>query len=308
MNATKVILDTDPGVDDAMAILFASQHAGIELVGLTSVFGNVTTDVATRNALVLAELTGQHIPVARGADVPLVQTPQPVADFVHGKQGFGSMPAQTPTAQPIDQSAARFICDMADQHAGELVLCPVGPLTNIAQALTLDPSITSKVEHVVVMGGSIKAGGNATPYAEANMWQDPHAAAQVFQADWNVKMVGLDVTHQVLCIPPEFDELAEKAPVIGGFLNEASQFYFRFHEKHDGIFGCHMHDPSAVIAILHPELFQTQALSLDVVKDGERVGETIADPNVSGNGVECAMQVDSESVKRIFLDTIAASF
>ncbi len=307
MAPQKLIIDTDPGVDDAMAILFACAHADLDLVGLTSVFGNVTVDVATRNALVLAELAKVDVPVAHGAAGPLHQTPRPVAAEVHGAEGFGHVPPITPASAPDGRSAAEFICDMVSAHPGEIVLCPIGPLTNLAEALKLDPEIASKVRSVTVMGGSVWARGNASPHAEANIWQDPHAAETVFAASWPVTLVGLDVTHKVICTNTQFADLAEAAPTHGGFLNEISQFYFRFHDEVDGFYGCYMHDPSAVISILHPELFTTASHPVKVVLEGDEAGRTIITEEDGRPAVNVCREVNAERVKDVFLTTVAAA-
>ena len=274
MTRHKVIIDTDPGVDDAMAILYAHLDPRIELVGLTSIFGNVTIEIATRNALALAELAGADIPVAHGAERPMVQDPREVAWFVHGHEGFGDVPPMSPQNTADGRPAHEFICDVVNANPGEIVLCPVGPLTNIALALEHDPTIADKVKSVTVMGGSLEEGGNVTSFAEANIWQDPHAAETVFSANWDVTMIGLDVTHQVVCTPEDFAELSAVAPKLGGFLNDAAQFYFDFHAKENGIRGCHMHDPAAVISIVSPELFSTTAVPIDTVCSGEQIGRT----------------------------------
>lgn len=304
----KVIIDTDPGIDDAMAVLFACLCPDIELVGLTSIFGNVTTDIATRNALALAEIARCDLPVARGADAPLQQKPRPVAWDVHGREGFGDVAPVTPAGKPVDETAAEFICRTVSENPGEIVLCPVGPLTNLARALQLDPTIAGKVKSVTVMGGSLDAGGNITETSEANIWQDPHAADMVFAADWDVTMVGLDVTHQIKCTPGDFAGLAGPAPVIGGFLNEAVQFYFEFHRRVDGFNGCYMHDPSAVISIVRPDLFGVEREPLGVIVDGEEAGRTI---RVAGSGrpaTSVCRQIDVDAVRKVFLRTISDGF
>ena len=304
MKTHKVLIDTDPGVDDAMAIIYAHLEPEIELVGLTSIFGNVTIDIATRNALALVEMTGAAIPVAHGASRPLVQEPKEVAWEVHGKEGFGDVPPMTPSIAANPSSAHAFICDMVNRYPGEIVLCPVGPLTNIAMALKHDPSIADKVKSVTVMGGSLDEGGNVTPHAEANIWQDPHAAEIVFSASWDVTMIGLDVTHQVVCTPEDFAALSLDAPKLGGFLNDAAQFYFDFHAKENGIRGCHMHDPAAVISIVRPELFTTEAVPLDTVPEGEQIGRTKRSEDGAKPAVNVAKGIDSNGVKSQFLDTI----
>ena len=308
MAAQKVIIDTDPGIDDAMAILLACVHDDVDLIGLTTIFGNVTTDVATRNALRLAELAGQEIPVARGAEAPLKLPARPVAAEVHGREGFGHVPPARPGASPVGRSAAEFICETVSAHPGEIVLCPIGPLTNLALALQHDPSIAHKVKSVTVMGGSVAEGGNVTEHAEANIWQDPHAAEIVFAAPWDVTLVGLDVTHKVICDAEDFAGLTEPAPRVGGFLNDAVQFYLDFHHAHLGYRACHMHDPTAVISILRPDLFLIEENRLAVALDGHEVGRTVVSGEAGRNPTRVCMGVDDEAVRAMFLSTIRSSF
>lgn len=304
----KIIIDTDPGIDDAMAVLFACLCPDIELVGLTSIFGNVTTDIATRNALALVEMAHCDVPVARGADTPVQQSAKPVAWDVHGRQGFGDVAAITPTGRPVDETAAEFICRTVSENPGEIVLCPVGPLTNLARALQLDPSIAGKVKSVTVMGGSLDAGGNITETSEANIWQDPHAADTVFAAGWDVTMVGLDVTHQIKCTPEDFAGLVRPSPVLGGFLNEAVQHYFEFHRNVDGFDGCYMHDPSAVVSIVRPDLFAVEREPLRAIVEGEETGRTVRAAGSGRSATSVCMQVDVDAVRNLFLETISVGF
>ena len=175
-------------------------------------------------------------------------------------------------------------------------------------ALELDPGIVSKVKGVTVMGGSLEEGGNVTPHAEANIWQDPHAADQVFSASWPVKLVGLDVTHQVICEPEHFAQLSRSAPVLGKFLNDAAQYYFEFHKRENGFHGCHMHDPTAVISIIRPELFSLDPIPLEVIVEGEMLGQTYRSSANGRPAVEVCMGIDDAEVRRLFLDTIGSSF
>lgn len=304
MQKQRVIIDTDPGIDDAMAINFAHLEPSIELVGLTSIFGNVTTKIATRNALALTEMMGVDVPVAHGAEKPLIQGQKEVAWEVHGREGFGDIPAFSPDKQALDEPAHEFICRMINQHPGEITLCPVGPLTNIAKALQHDPTIVDKVKSVTVMGGSLRAGGNVTAHAEANIWQDPHAADIVFGASWPMRMIGLDVTGKIICTPGEFASLAANSPILGNFLNEAAQYYFSFYKKSVGIDGCQMHDPSAVISIINPDFFTFEPTRLTVVEDGVKAGQTV----LTGDGerplVEVATDCDANAVRNLFLEVI----
>jgi len=305
--AQKIIIDTDPGIDDAMAIHMAFADPRIEIVGLTTIFGNVTTRQATRNALYLAQMAHHPAVVAHGADRPLTRDPHPPADFVHGPEGFGNLPAAVPgrTADPRD--AARFLCESCAAAPGEIIICAVGPLTNLAAALALDPGITRTAARVVVMGGSAARHGNVSDCAEANIWNDPHAADAVFAADWDVTMVGLDVTEKTRCAPADFADLAERSPIIGGFLQDATGFYFDFHEAKTGERICFMHDPSAIMAITDPALFGFDNVPISVVCDGEEIGRTVPDPGNGRRPVQVAMRVDSDAARRCFMNIVAGA-
>ena len=303
----KIMIDTDPGIDDAMAIHLAFAHPDLDVVGLTSIFGNVHVDRATRNALHLVEMAGASCPVAEGAAEPLAQPLQPPGYFVHGPEGFGDLPAPMPRAVPDPRAAARFIVDIVNANPGEITLCPVGPLTNIALALRLDPSIAAKAQRVVIMGGAVDCPGNVTQHAEANIWHDPHAAAEVFAAKWPMTLVGLDVTEKSRCTPADFDRVARSAPVIGGFLNGAVPFYFEWHRKKNVFDGCFLHDPSAVLAIADPSLFVIRSVPIRVVTDGEEIGRTVADPNCGHRPVEVCVDVESARVRELFLGHLGAA-
>lgn len=303
----KLIIDTDPGIDDAMAILFAAASPDIHLVGMTTIFGNVGTATATRNALLLAELAGASIPVSRGADAPLRIDPHPIADFVHGVEGFGTVSVTAPRGAPSPLSAARHLVEACRADPGAVTICAIGPLTNLALALELDPGIRDNVAGVIVMGGSIRAGGNVTPHAEANIWHDPHAASRVFKAGWPLTMVGLDVTEKILCHRSDFAALAERSAGFGGFLDEAAQFYFDFYERDVGLTGCHLHDPTAIVAAVRPDLFEFETMPVEVGLDGERIAETRPSGKADGPKTRCALGVDADAVKKLFFETIAVT-
>lgn len=307
MGKSQILIDTDPGIDDAMAIIYAQLDQDIELVGLTTIFGNVTTDIATRNALALVEMIGSDIPVSRGAEKPLVQTPHAPSANVHGAEGFGTVPAFQPTLNAVDEPAHEFICRMINENPGEIVLCPIGPFTNIALAYQHDPSIVDKVKSVTVMGGSLRAGGNVTEFAEANIWHDPHAAEIVFGAGWPIHMIGLDVTQQIVCTPDEFSILGDSAPRLGGFLNDAAQYYFKFYKEFAGLTGCQMHDPSAIISISRPELFSFESVPVSVCVDGPKAGQTILTNGDRRPLVHVATGCESDKIRKVFLDSIKSS-
>jgi inosine-uridine nucleoside N-ribohydrolase len=300
----KILIDTDPGIDDAMAIHLAFAHPGLEVLGLTSIFGNVSVDKATRNALRLVEMAGADCPVAAGAAAPLVRPAAPPGYHVHGDEGFGVAPAEPPRGRPHTLSAAEFIVEMVRKHPRELTLVPIGPLTNIARALRADPSIAERVRGVVLMGGAIERRGNVTEWAEANIWHDPHAAAEVLAADWPVTLVGLDVTERTRCGPMDFARIADHSPAIGGFLNEAVQFYFAWHRKKGVTDGCFLHDPSAVLAVAEPALFETRGVPVRVVAEGEQIGRTLADPEAGTPPVRVCTSVDAESLHERFLSVL----
>ncbi|MGB7318305.1 MAG: nucleoside hydrolase [Planktotalea sp.] len=304
-NPIKLIIDTDPGIDDAMAIFYAAAAADIDLLGLTTIFGNVTVSQATRNALRLLEWAGLHdVPVAQGAAKPRALPPFAPSHNVHGSEGFGDMPAETPKGKAIAESAAEFLTRMAREHRGELVLCPIGPLTNIADALDLDPEFATNVARIVLMGGSLEEGGNITPHAEANIYHDPHAAERVFASGARIEMVGLDVTHRILCTAQDFNTMEAAAPRLGGMINKMSRFYLHFYTtvgKHDG---CSLHDPAAVIACTHPELFTPRAVPITVACEGETSGATlIATDGRATSQVFVATRADA--VKQQYMDVMA---
>ena len=300
---TKLLIDTDPGVDDAMAIFYAAADPAIELVGLTTICGNVPTWMATRNALRLVEAAGLGVPVAGGAAKPQTIPMFEPAHFVHGDEGFGTLPAKAPMGAKIDEPAAEFLVRMAREHKGELVLCPVGPFTNIAAAMRLDPEFATNCKRIVVMGGSLHAGGNITDHAEANVYHDPHAANDVFASGADILMIGLDVTDRILCSRDDFRDLAAKAPKLGGMLAEMSDFYMDFYLKVRGLDGCALHDPAAVIACVAPELFETERVGISVDLDGETIGRTVA--NSDHPPIEVAVGGDLAGVRTRFLETIA---
>jgi inosine-uridine nucleoside N-ribohydrolase len=318
----KVIFDTDPGVDDAMALCFALAHPRIELLGITTVYGNVTVDQATTNALYLTQLAGCDIPVAQGAGKPLVKRGEAPPDFIHGADGLGNLPSRSPAsrAQADRRSAAQFIVDCARAQPGQITLVPVGPLTNIAEALQLEPQLPELVKNIVLMGGSIKEGGNVSPVAEANIWNDPHAADDVFTAGFDLAMVGLDVTYNVVVPVSLFEQLAvhHKHPLLDTLLY-AVRFYAKFYatrypdlKTNPGCFG---HDVLAFIALLHPELFSFTQGRLRCVSEGIAQGQTILHDRLAidfpqeGFGPQvplsrAAIAVNVPSVIKVFKDTL----
>jgi len=279
--ARKVIFDTDPGVDDAMALYYALAHPGIEVVGITTTFGNVMVEQATANALYLCGLAGRHIPVAQGAAKPLVKRAEPPPDFIHGGDGLGNLPPRLALGGQADaRPAAQFIVEMARQFPGEITLVAVGPLGNLAAALQLDPGLPQRVREVILMGGTVLESGNVSPVAEANIWNDPHAADAVFTAGWDLTMVGLDVTHQVILPLALFQQVADhQMHRATDALLHAVKFYSAFYSQHDAqvgqVNGCYGHDVLAFVMLTHPELFTLQRGRVRVAVDGLAQGQTM---------------------------------
>lgn len=278
---TKVIFDTDPGVDDAMALCYALAHPSIEVVGITTTFGNVSVEQAATNALYLCALAGHSVPVTRGAPHPLFKKAEAPPDFIHGADGLGNLPHRLATVGTLDpRSSAEFIVSTVRQHPGEITLVAVGPLGNLALALQRDPELPRLVREVILMGGTVLEAGNVSPVAEANVWSDPHAADAVFTAGWPLTMVGLDVTHQVILPASLFRSLAQYHghPAMDT-LSHAVDFYSNFYsEREDAIrpiHGCFGHDVLAFLVLTNPELFTLQEGRVRVAVDGLAQGQTM---------------------------------
>lgn len=275
----KIILDTDPGIDDAMAILFAEAHPDVELMGITTVYGNATIDNATHNALYLKQKFGMNAIVAKGADKPLIKAPVGATVVVHGEEGFGDVKAPSSlNVTAIDKPAYQYIIDSVREQPGEIILVAVGPLTNLALALEADPEIVHLVKEVVVMGGAFGENdhrGNVTPYAEANIHDDPHAADKVFTASWPVVIIGLDVTEESFFTGQYLDQLRDDAGEVGQFIWDVSRYYLKFYSEKVGMDGCHVHDPSAIAYVIDPTLFNLRCGAVRVVTDGPAEGMTI---------------------------------
>ena len=225
----KIVIDTDPGVDDSLAIFVALNSPELEVLGLTTIFGNAVTTTCTENALRLLEIAERtDVPVIEGAKVPLNGNFRGAASFVHGDNGQGNAALSSPITKPLDVDAVTFLKEIIETNPNEITLVPVGPLTNIANLLTIHEGIDSKIKEIVLMGGNAQSPGNATPTAEANILNDPEAADVVFSAQCEITMVGLDVTNNVF-----MNE--EQVVTLGSFDNDKSKhigkinpFYFDF--------------------------------------------------------------------------------
>ena len=254
--ATPIIIDCDPGHDDAMALLLAFASPEVDLVAVTTVHGNTSLANTTVNALKILELAGRtEVPVARGADRPLTREPQ-VGEHVHGASGLDGPDLPEPTMTIVEPHAVDFLAGTLRAAQTPITLIPTGPLTNIALLLAQHPDVADKIERIVLMGGSI-AEGNVTPAAEFNIWVDPEAAARVFASGIDTTMVGLDVTHQALMTADHADAL-RAAGRVGEVVAELWAFYHQHHIRVYDFAGTPVHDALAVAHVIDPGLLQTE--------------------------------------------------
>ena len=277
----KVIFDTDPGIDDAMALLFLHRHPQIDLIGITTVFGNAPIDLTTRNALFLSQEWGMSAPVAQGAGVTFDPS-RPEGHwptFIHGENGLGDIEIPEAISVTADgRPAWQFIIDTVRAQPGEVTLVAVGRMTNLALALKADPDIAALVKDVVVMGGAFELNGNVSPAAEANIHGDPEAADLVFTAPWRVTVVGLDVTLKTVMTSGYLAEMAAVGDEAVKLLSDISQFYIDFYKHRVGD-GMVIHDSCACVYVVAPELFQTRSGPIRVVCGGIADGQTIQKPD-----------------------------
>ena len=297
-----IILDTDPGIDDAMALFLALRSPEIEVIGLTTVFGNSTVAATTRNALNLLHVAGRpDIPVAQGAAQPLVIPLAKTGEFVHGQDAMGDIgwtDVLDPALKPIDKPAAQFIVEQVMARPGQITLVAIGPLTNLALALQLEPRIAQAARGVVIMGGSVVAPGNVSPTAEANIYHDPHAAELVFGAGWPLTMAGLDVTTAVRMDEASFAALRDAGTPIGRFIGQIAPRYQQFHRERYGYKNgaVDVHDPSAIAYLIDPTLFTGYQWRMVIPVEGPARGTTIADRRghfLDTPPVNCLMAVDA---------------
>jgi inosine-uridine nucleoside N-ribohydrolase len=249
--ATPILLDCDPGHDDAIALLLALASPELELLGVTTVAGNQTLEKTTANAIRVLDFVGRDdVPVAAGSAAPLVREPF-VAAYVHGETGLDGPDLPPPSREPLQQHAVDFLAEQIRARKGAVTLVPTGPLTNVALLLALHPD--ARPERIVLMGGAI-AEGNVTPAAEFNIWADPEAAARVFASGIDLTMIGLDVTHKALFTPAHEQRLERR---VGEMVRALLQFYGAFHRRHYGWDGSPIHDAVAIAHVARPDLLET---------------------------------------------------
>jgi len=255
----QIIIDTDPGQDDAIALLLAAASPELDLLGVTTVAGNVPLALTTLNARKVLELAGRRdLPVCAGADRPL-DGPLVTAEHVHGDTGLNGVELPEPTLPLDPRHAADFIVQTLRERApGTVTLCPLGPLTNIALALRRAPDIAPRIRRIVLMGGGFFEGGNVTPAAEFNLYVDPQAAHEVFSSGVPITMAPLDVTHEALTTATRIAALRALPNRVGAVVAAWMEFFERYDEQKYGQDGGPLHDPCVIAWLLAPELFQSR--------------------------------------------------
>ncbi len=279
MIATPIVIDTDPGQDDAVAILAAlASPEDLDVLAITAVAGNVPLERTLTNALTLVELAGRDdVPVYRGSVRPMVNE-LVTAEYVHGPTGIDGANLPSPTLQPADGHAVDYLVDLLRSTTRPVTLCTLGPLTNVALALVKEPAIVSNVERLVMMGGGFFEGGNRTPAAEFNILVDPHAAHVVFTSGIPIVMMPLDVTHQAITTPDRVQRFADLGTAAGSAAAGMLGFFERYDRQRYGTDGGPLHDPTVIAYLLEPAIFEGKDVFVEIViAPGPTQGMTIVD-------------------------------
>lgn len=278
MTPKRILIDTDPGIDDSLAILLALASPELSLEGLTVIHGNCSTAQGTVNALSVLELAhSSRIPVARGCDLPLVQ-PSLLAPETHGGTGLGYARLPTPKKATDRQHAVDFLIEKLLAAPGEITLVAIAPLTNLAMAIRREPRVVGAVKEVISMGGAIRHPGNTTPLAEFNVYVDPHAAHIVYHSGIPLTLVPLDVTYQCILTPQDVARLQKTQSPITRFIADSTRFYMEFHDEYQQIEGCVINDPLALALTFAPGLCDYEEHYVDVdISGGISMGKTLAD-------------------------------
>ncbi|WBL34447.1 nucleoside hydrolase [Sinirhodobacter sp. HNIBRBA609] len=275
----KIIIDTDPGQDDAVALLLALASPELEVLGITCVAGNVPLALTTRNARVVCELAGKtEVKIFAGCDRPM-QRALVTAEYVHGKTGLDGIALPDPTMALQDAHAVDFIIEtLRDLPEGSVTLCPLGPLTNIATAFTRAPDIVPKVAEIVLMGGAYFEVGNTTPAAEFNIYVDPQAAEIVFKSGVPLVVMPLDVTHKALTTRARIEAFRALGTRVGNAVASWTDFFERFDMAKYGSQGAPLHDPCVIAYLLNPNLFEGRHINVEIETRSElTMGMTVAD-------------------------------
>ncbi len=303
-----VVIDTDPGIDDAVAIMLALASPEVDVRAVTTVGGNAGLRHTTDNALRLLHLLGRDdVPVAAGADVPLVRRDSRPDPGVHGDDGFGGVVLDPAPRAADARSAVQLTVDVLAAADRPVTLVALGPLTNVAALLAAVPAAAERLERIVIMGGGARVLGNMTPAAEFNIWYDPDAAARVLASGVPVTMVGLDVTHRALTAPTDWDGLRGGGRVSRAVLAMVD-FYTAYYREHVGTDSTPQHDALAVAAVVRPDLVTTRRLHVDVECAGTLTrGMTVVDVDGVGDGeprTDVALDLDAATFARLLVSRV----
>lgn len=308
--AQKIIIDTDPGQDDAVAILLALASPELEVLGITAVAGNVPLALTERNARIVCELGGRSdIPVFAGCDEPLKRR-LVTAEHVHGKTGLDGPQLPDPKMHLQDQHGVDFIIDtLRREPDGSVTICPLGPLTNIAAALVKAPDIAGKIGKIILMGGAYFQVGNITPTAEFNIYVDPEAADIVMKSGCDITYLPLDVTHKALVTQPRVDAFRNMGTEVGRMVAEWTDFFERFDKEKYGTPGAPLHDPCVMAYLLKPEIFSGRFVNVEIECQSDLTrGMTVADWwRVSGRDANATFigDVDADGFFGLLTDRLA---
>ena len=310
----KILIDTDPCIDDSLAILLALASPELSLEGLSIVHGNCSLEQAVINGLSVLELANAgHIPVTAGCELPLVQ-PSLLAPETHGNTGLGYAKLPKPRIKPRVQHGCDFLIEKILSNPGEITLVAIGPLTNVALAIRKEPRIVKALKELIIMGGAIRHEGNTTALAEFNTFVDPHAAHIVYHAGIPTTLVPLDVTYQCMLTRKDVERLQVSDSPIPAFIRDTTKFYMEFHDAYQGLEGCVINDPLALALTFAPELCDYQELPVDVdLSGGVSMGKTFADffnYNKKPANLKVALGVRPRDFIELFLErmeTLASS-
>lgn len=298
----KLIIDTDPGIDDAVAIILAIQSGQFDIQALTTVCGNCSVDQGTENAFKILDIAlASHIPVYKGADKPLIKKFIDATD-THGDDGMGNINYQLSSPRIVEKdSASDYLIKAVQSAPHEIIIAPIGPLTNIAIAVQKDPSFAQKVKRLVIMGGG-ECDGNCSPVAEFNFWDDPDAAKIVFEAGFpEIVMVGLNATRKIVLTPNLREMVKQFRSPLGDFIHSITQTYIDFHWAQEKTIGCVINDALVIAYLLDPNVLKLKKAYVDIATEGICEGQSVIDNKGFWHQGHCNAQVAYDAdTKRFF--------
>lgn len=306
-NRKKVIIDVDTGIDDALALSYAIRSPELEVLGVTTCFGNTSVEDAARNTIHILNLLDVQIPVAIGAHKPIYRDHlKAKATHVHGEDGLGDTGHPFIAGKPIEQHAVDFIIENIKEYPHEITMILVGSSTNLAHAILKEPEIIGLIKEVVIMGGAVTVPGNVTPFAEANIYTDPEAVDLVFRSGLPIRLVGLDVTLQTL-LPREILQIwREKNTQLSNFFADMTEFYMDFYLRRYDMGGCGLHDPLAVGVVIDPSIVKGKYMDVQVtLEDNAEIGKTFVSLEQSNkSNIQVCLEVDAERFLQHFLSRV----